>query len=149
MKLPEQVQHSTAMKRIFACVLLLTVMLLNASASAEIDLSDLSFDELIALQSKLTEEFLSRSEWKEIKVPVGTYEVGVDIPAGVYTVTIKQSSTNFWVRDGINGYTLQNLALYSQYEDRSIIKKLILEDGNIVEINSSAVYFLPYTGLGF
>ncbi len=137
------------MKRIIACVLLLAMMLLNASALADIDLSHMSFDELIAFQSKLTEEILSRSEWREIKVPAGTYVIGVDIPAGVYTVTIKQGSTNFWVKDGINGYTLQNLALYSTREDRNIIKKLILEEGNIVEINSSAVYFSPYTGLGF
>ena len=137
------------MKRIIACLLFVAIMLSIPFALADVDLSGMSFDELIDLQSQLTSEILSRSEWKEIRVPVGTYEVGVDIPAGAYTVTIKQGSTNLFVKDAVTGYTIHNLALYTSFADRNIIKKLVLEEGNIVEITFAAVYFSPYTGLGF
>lgn len=137
------------MKRIIACLLLVSIILSASIAVADVNLLTMSFDELIALQSQLTAEILSRSEWRELRVPVGTYEVGVDIPAGAYTVTIKEGSTNFWVRDGATGRTLKNLALYSKSSEQNMIKKLVLEEGNIVEINSVAVYFSPYTGLGF
>ena len=136
------------MKKILALTFALLLLVTSAYAAAP-DLTNYTFEELLEIQRLLTAEIMSRDEWKEVAVPPGTYIVGIDIPAGIYTVEVRQSSTNFWVYEQENGRTLINAGLYSRYEDQKQIKKLILDTGNIVKINSSTVYFSPYAGLGF
>lgn len=81
---------------------------------------------------------------KEVTVPPGTYAVGIDIPEGEYTVctngyismlTIKDISGNF-----ITAYSLSS---------STPIGKLVIEDGQYVEIVGESVIFKPYQGLGF
>ena len=72
------------MKRFISVLLLLC--LLNVQAIAEIDLSGLTFDELVELRQKCQLEMMSRSEWKEVQVPQGVWEVGKDIPAGDWII---------------------------------------------------------------
>ena len=136
------------MKKILALTFALLLLVTSAYAATP-DLANYSFEELLEIQRLLTAEIMNRDEWKEVAVPPGTYIVGTDIPAGIYTIEVRQASTNFWVYEQENGRTLINAGLYSTYEDLKQIKKLVLDAGNIVEINSSTVYFSPYTGLGF
>lgn len=69
------------MKQII-CVLLILCLFPVCVTAESIDLSGLSFDELRELQTRISKELVTRPEWKEVPVPPGLYQVGVDIPAG-------------------------------------------------------------------
>jgi hypothetical protein len=51
-----------------------------------IDLGSMSFDQLVDLRDQITREISTRPEWKDVYVPAGFYEIGVDIPAGRWTL---------------------------------------------------------------
>lgn len=73
------------MKKLVSVLLLLCLMI--SPAFAEIDLSGLSFDELVALRSQCLTEMTKRDEWQEVTVPVGVWKIGEDIPAGHWNIT--------------------------------------------------------------
>lgn len=73
------------MKKLLS-ILLLVCLLIPAAVAEDIDLSKLSFDELASLRDRCQMEMLSRSEWKEVQVPQGIWQVGKDIPAGDWII---------------------------------------------------------------
>lgn len=79
------------MKKI-ACILLsmaLMSCLVLTVCAEEIDLSALTWDELLDLKARITMEQLTRDEWQEVEVPQGVYVVGEDIPAEKWTIRCK------------------------------------------------------------
>lgn len=52
-----------------------------------IDLSGLSSAELLILQNKLNAAMWESADWKQVTIQPGILKVGVDIPAGHYTIT--------------------------------------------------------------
>lgn len=73
------------MKRFF--LLLLAALLLISSAAADpVDLSGMSFDELVQLRNQLNLAIWNSQEWKEVTVPAGVWIVGQDIPTGHWTI---------------------------------------------------------------
>lgn len=130
------------MKKKFLSVILTLCLLLPVIALAEIDLSAMSVDELIALNKAVVMELMSRKDFKEVPVPAGTYKVGEDIPAGSYTVRAKQLAALItFEKNGDYGdmYTI---------ESDSCIGKLTLEEGEAVQVTGDVI-FTPYAGLGF
>ena len=118
-------------------------------ASAEtIDLSGLSYDELIALKQKLNLAIAQSDEWKQVTVPIGNYIVGEDIPAGVYTVAHAQSNTLMYARVYVYDIDGSYIGYYS-INSSEVIGKLILEDGHTVKIELQPVILSPYQGLDF
>ena len=75
------------MKRTF-CIILAFVLLITIapSAFADVDLSGMSFDELVALKDQINLALWNSADWQEVTVPQGLYKVGSDIPAGKWTV---------------------------------------------------------------
>lgn len=67
---------------------------IHYAAAADVDLHSLSFIELKSLQDQVYAEMLTRPEWTEVSVPAGVYEVGVDIPEGMWTITAEEHA---WV----------------------------------------------------
>lgn len=82
------------MRRFHSFALALVLLLVPLASMAEIDLSGLSFDELIALREKITEVLWESDEWKETVVPEGTYLIGRDIPAGHWTIKPHPDNSN-------------------------------------------------------
>lgn len=73
------------MKRLI--ILFLSLILLAASAAADpVDLSGMSFDELVALRDQLNLAMWNSQEWQEVTIPAGVWKVGEDIPAGHWTI---------------------------------------------------------------
>lgn len=58
--------------------------------ATDIDLSSLSFEQLLSIRDQVNAEMLTRPEWTEVSVPAGVYEVGVDIPEGMWTITAEE-----------------------------------------------------------
>ena len=158
------------MKRIIA--ILLATALFSATAIA-VDLSSFSFEELISLRDECQLEMMKRTEWQEVVVPQGIWEVGKQIPAGIWVVKCYDAGRNdismeecviFW------GVGYPDDGLYWSY-DKSIGKAYIynpenrfyqgqtseyiikLEEGYFISIPSTCnkAVFSPYTGidLGF
>ncbi len=139
------------MKNTVRILSLLFVLMLSTVTFAHaefFDLSSLSYDELIALHKQVSMAIMQSDEWKEVTVPVGTYVIGEDIPAGNYTV----------VYDGGMQACLYITSPNERYKDAHLlgdiwesytIGKLSLSDGQVLEITYGSVVFSPYTGLGF
>lgn len=73
------------MKKLFVFVLVLPLVFSVALADG-FDLSGLSYDDLVSLREQLNLAIWNSSEWQEVTVPEGTWIVGVDIPAGHWTI---------------------------------------------------------------
>lgn len=133
------------MKKKFLSVILV-LCLLPVIALAEVDLSTMSVDELIALNKAVVMELMSRKDFKEVTVPAGEYKVGEDIPAGIYTVKVKANQfASLNVLDSKKNYTSK---IYVVEVDNPI-GKLVLEEGEIVATTYGSAIFTPYAGLGF
>ena len=83
------------MKKLF-CVLMILALSLPLAASADVDLSGLSFDELIALRDKINLAIWNSQEWQEVTVPIGVWKIGEDIPVGKWTIRMADNATSSW-----------------------------------------------------
>lgn len=75
------------MKRLFA-LLLAALMLAGSAAADPVDLSGLSFDQLVALRDQLNLAIWNSKEWQEVTVPAGVWVIGKDIPAGHWSIRV-------------------------------------------------------------
>ena len=74
------------MKKLLA-VVLIAALILPALAVADLpDISGLSYNELVQLKDKINLAMWNSQEWQEVTVPAGVWEIGVDIPAGHWTI---------------------------------------------------------------
>ena len=135
------------MKKIAAFLLALVLCLGSLPAFAVVDLGEFTQEDLIALRESINQELLRRGIEKEVTVPVGVYVVGVDIPAGTYSI---KPEVYGWIRLYKNASA--SFSMFSEGIEKrknEYIGKLVLTDGNIVEITSGSLIFAPYQGLGF
>ena len=156
-------------------VALLVVAMMVSTAMAEgIDLSGLSYDELVALKDRINLAIWESEEWQEVTVPQGRWIVGEDIPAGTWTIkcsTINPESISARLTQvewgekldedgdisfsGRHGY--ENIfSPESEYYEAGDITEITVElqDGDIVDIdtNYGPAVFMPFAGkpsLGF
>lgn len=74
------------MKKLFTlCFIIFCVHFVSFSQEV-IDFEGKSFDELILIQKELNKAIWNTKEWKKVFVPAGVYKIGVDIPAGRWSV---------------------------------------------------------------
>lgn len=132
------------MKKVLAIALAL--ILIGAAAYAAIDLSGMSFDELMALRQQVDKALWASDGWQEVDVPRGMYIVGEDIPAGKWSIVAHSS----WCT--VKQYTSPDAKLYKTYDilDADEVLNVNLQDGMAIEFGAK-VTFTPYTGaaLGF
>lgn len=75
----------------FLIVAIVICMMIPCALSEDIDLSALSFEQLVALKERINLALFSSDEWQEVVVPQGIWLVGKDIPAGKWTLTAQQT----------------------------------------------------------
>ena len=129
------------MKKII-CIVSLICLLITSTAFAEVDISGLSFEELVALQTKVNQALWDSDGWNQVTVPEGVYKIGEDIPAGRWT--LKRAKNDYtYMRVGkrftegkVSGYTFT-----SEVEEET---NLILEEGSYIEILHNPLVFTPY-----
>lgn len=135
-----------------------------ASAPAEsINLSGMSFAELVELQNNVNIALWNSDEWQEVTVPEGVWAVGEDIPAGKWTIKAPAKSyiTICWC-DKLDqfGATTTKAKLWelysltgkqrSSYEDGDTTEiTLNLKEGQYVEVREGSAIFTPYAGNSF
>lgn len=158
------------MKKLFA-VLVALALCLPLSCLAEVDLSQMTFDELVALKDQINLAIWSSEEWQEVEVPAGIYEIGIDIPAGKWTIRAADgmSTTVKWGTDleksgvDIIDFTYNNNSIYEyellqsptyKYYDKGDKTEVTwdLKDGQYFIVDDGVAVFTPYAGkpsLGF
>ncbi len=127
------------MKKLLLLVLVVC-SLFSCSSAEDIDLSTLSFDELQSLKLRIEAEMVKRPEWEGVEVPIGCWRVGVDIPAGAYSIEIKDSKRlgnvavwGFASQDyTTNGGLLHNKMIGQKQGN---IGRIELMDGWLLEVN--------------
>ena len=149
---------------IVAVLILVTIPVFAFAASNEIDLSGMSYDELVELKDRINLAIWESEEWQEVEVPQGVWEVGADIPEGKWTI-IPTEGMVVSVSVGTevtNGGTHVKAKAYSQLrsptDKRFDANKDIsewsveLKKGDFVQIQLGTAVFTPYSGkpsLGF
>lgn len=133
------------MKRV--ALLVLVILLVGSLAVAEVDLSGMTYDEMVELRDQLDKAIWASDGWQYVQVPGGDYDVGVDIPAGRWTLVGVDSYSSFQVyksRELKDDYSFDTL-----YEslDHNQHYNITLEDGQYIEI-SGTIAFQPYLGAG-
>lgn len=130
------------------------------------DLSSLSLDELAALRDKINIAMMASDEWQEVTVPKGVYIVGVDIPAGHWTIRTDAISCSIEITDKLDetgknhdwsGDIWDSTLIHAKndrFDPASDIAEVdyVFQDGWYVIIEYGAAVFTPYTGkpdLGF
>lgn len=138
------------MKKI-ACLVLALLLAFGIVATAEstlnIDLSGLSFAELVQLRKEIDILIFGSEEYKEVSVPAGDYVIGEDIPAGVYSLDCK-SMAMFEVYSNASKDFMSMVACHTVGGGETV-GKIELIDGQTVSITVGSVIFKTYTGLGF
>lgn len=153
---------------------LVFALILTASALAEIDLTGMTYDELVALKDQINLAIWNSEEWQEVTVPQGLWIVGEDIPAGKWTVkcadvnrdeydmhaTVIEWGDAIDENDqidyfGRHGYEWIYNPDHSVYESGEVVEVTFdFHDGDIIDINTehAPAVFMPYSGkpsLGF
>ena len=72
-------------------IVFLTTLLLFSTAYAEIDLSGMTYDELVQLKDQINIAIWNSAEWQEVEIPQGVWIVGEDIPEGTWAVKCSSS----------------------------------------------------------
>jgi len=155
------------MKKLITVFLILALLIPFAAFADLPDISHLSFNELVELRDQIDIAIWNSQEWQEVTVPPGVYEIGVDIPAGHWSVRPFEGCGPAYViyASGVQDqghdvdlfagdYIMECLCdpsseLYSaEYKTTTSI---IMEAGHFVRLDCTMI-FTPYSGkpdLGF
>lgn len=128
-------------------LLVMALLLVGALASAEVDLSGMTYEELVELRDQLDKSIWAMDEWEYVQVPGGDYDVGVDIPAGRWTLVgvdsyseIKVCESRAQKDDYVAEIVYESLSHNQHYN-------ITLEDGQYIQI-SGTIAFQHYLGAG-
>ncbi len=144
-------------------------MLLCSSAFAEIDLTGLSFDELVALKDRINLAIWESAEWQEVTVPIGVWKIGEDIPAGHWTIKAAPGQNMSWgsvaygtkldalgkaVEYDFDGFYYSEMVKVEGSEAAVNLTEIDLDvqDGAYIVVDYCDMIFTPYAGkpsLGF
>lgn len=156
------------MKKAAALFLTLLLVLTSAMACAEVarskggvDLSGMSYDELVALKDQINLAIWASDEWQEVTVPQGVYEVGSDIPAGHWTIKpadgmrvsvkwgdeLDEGGRDLGFGGSIYEYEYLTSESYKYFEasDKTEVD-FNLKDGQYFIVDDGQAVFMPYSG---
>ena len=156
------------MKKLLVLVLALALVIPSACAeqTEESPLASLSFDQLAVMRTIFQMEMMSRPEYKEVTVPQGVWQIGIDIPAGKwlvkcadlsressglrYTVIrwgIGEPQNGVWSASNAKGsvYIYNPNSVY--FTGGEITEYIIsVSAGDYIQISSNKAVFCTYTG---
>lgn len=138
------------MKKRIVAGLMAGVLMVSGKAFADVDLSGMTYDELVSLHGQVIEAMENSDEVVSFRAEPGEYIVGVDIPAGHYSVRAVDG-VDFCVVtvDALSGNWRVNESFRGSDDPAKIIGQLILEDGEKVKIRDGAAIFGAPAGITF
>ena len=129
------------------CLLLILCLSPAIALAAPPDLSVYSYDQLVALQHYITMEIMKRPEWKEVTVPGGTWYVGVDIPAGEYSISPAADGRGAFLE--IYNTKGKEIVYQGVRNESNSVGKVQVEEGYTIVIDGGSLLFAPAVILGF
>lgn len=132
--------------RRFVSLLLVLLSVCSVSSAAQLDFSTFSDGEIMQIHEAALREIQKRGLVKSANVPVGTYIVGVDFPAGVYSV---KAHSYVCAVEVYNPNSDRPVFDASCYQDELGIGKLELKDGQRLVIEVAGAVFSEYIGISF
>lgn len=134
-----------------------------ASFAQEIDLSEMRYEELVSLKEKIDLVIRNHEQWEEVEVPPGLYQVGVDIPAGYWTVRCADDYRYTYIKWGAklnesgdeilsslfncDYYFLDNPNIENIYDDDLTTScSFVAIEGYYILIDNAPAVFTPYSG---
>lgn len=135
------------MRRLFALILVVLMMFCSAASAEGIDLTAMSFEELIALRQEIDLLIFASDEYKNVSVPAGEYVIGEDIPAGTYTLDSDGMAMISVYSDASKN--IMGMVAAHTVGNGETVGKIELKEGNVVEIQFTSIIFKTYAGLGF
>lgn len=145
------------MKKLIAMVTVLMLLTSFSVSFAEpevIDLSTMSLEEIALLIQRAQLAMFQTDDWQEVTVPAGIYQIGVDIPAGKWNV----SMDTMWARIKIgaalnetgNEVDSRSNGYYSvQLNGDVSAQDITFFEGMYVEIYNASLIFRPAVGATF
>ena len=103
------------------------------------------YENLQHIRNQLTEEIFFRGDWNQVEIMGGEWTVGVDLPAGFYSVRAKDgkyASLDVINTDAYHSHT------YFTIEENGEVGKLELKDGMVLQFSRTLLFGKPKT-LGF
>ena len=137
------------MRRLFALVLVFVLMFCSAATAENIDLSSLTLEELITLRQEIDMLIFGSDAYKNVSVPAGDYVVGVDIPAGIYSLEAANGSYAMISVYADSSKDIMSMGACHSVGGGETVGKIEFKDGQIVEIQMGSIVFKTYAGLGF
>ena len=148
------------MKKLLALIIILSLSVVVFADP--IDLSKMTYEELVQLKDAINLAIWNSKEWQEVEVPAGVWKVGKDIPAGHWTIKLsnpKQASVIFAWGDFLNE-SKTKIDYKGKYDQVLIYgeKSSVYKEGNMIEysfevtdgqwivINDKSVIFTPFAG---
>ena len=135
-------------------IIIMCFSLCSIAYATDIDLSELSFEDLIELREQVNKALWSCSEWQEVVVPKGVWEIGKDIPEGHWTIKHNESMASLIIADSLNEYGNDynlngNNELIFLFSDD--VYDIILPIGKFIVLNNSVIFstFIGKPDLGF
>lgn len=140
------------MKKFIVAIAFLLVLVSAISASADYDLSGMSYEELLNLVSQAQREMMTRSEYQEVTVPMGIYKIGEEIPAGKWQIT--KANDNSYVYVNIGSQLADNMLelkgfSYVKLDSDTPSMDFTLPEGMYIWIEKGPVIFSTPTGPSF
>lgn len=144
------------MKRIAVSILFILLMI-PVFSLADVDLTGMSYDELVSLSKKVGMAIMQSEDFDSVTVPMGLWEVGVDIPEGTWIITpakrmcmIVYGSTLDESGNDMNMFDRGNA--YADLDDESESWRVNAKNGNYFLVKYNDAVFTSdtgSTGLGF
>lgn len=133
-------------------LLLLVLLVTGSCAYAELDYNSMSYDELLRINSLVQAALFQKGILADgVTIYPGVYKVGEEIPAGVYRAECKgaYSSALLNIYPDENNQSILSGKSYVMAElyGSSVVGKLVLEEGNIVDLTNGNIILTAYTGL--
>lgn len=139
------------MIKFFSFVMILVLFSSSSASASQIDLKSLSDEALFQLGVDFSKEWMARN--KIVSIPMGTYRVGMNLPAGEYEVRwngsghFKMTNITVYKDDEIDFMNVETA--HSLTESSPKIGRLVLKSGNTLSIEHGGADFLLSSALVF
>lgn len=132
---------------------LLVGAMLPVAVNAESKYDGFTWEQLQEEYLAILQAMWETDKWEKVEVPAGVYQVGVEIPAGEWSIS---SNRGFGVFVGkeldITKTKILGTSLNSEFVDEEDYPNgwtVNLEDGMYITLSGSVVFSVPVKGQGF